>query len=223
MIQFESITTDSFEYASFEIPPGTLCKIIMHSGYDKKIFLDTLLGLRKPAGGRAFLFGKNVYSISEQESFKIFRRLGMVRQDGGLISNLKIWENIALPAWYHQGKRPEELEGKAVALLSALGMDERGCADYMGKTPGELPAHEKRLAGMVRESLAEPELMIYDSLFEEIAPETAGALKALTLEFHSRRPGRSSVFISPDEQSIEHIKAGMILRQEGRELKLWRS
>ena len=225
MIRFEKVTTDRFEFenVTFRIPPGALCKIILHSRHYRKVFLNTMLLLQKPAAGTVFLFGKNGYSISGGEYLKIFQRVGVARDDGGLISNLNIWENVTLPALYHRKKRPEDLEDAAIAILSGTGMAGPEIAEYMCRRPGHLPVHKRGLAGLVRAMLTEPELIVYDGLFEEMGPEMAGALKTLATRFHSERPGRTSVFISTDDHSLRDIEADIILRQEGQEVMPWRS
>ncbi len=225
MIRFEKVTTDRFEFenVTFRIPPGALCKIILHSRHYRKVFLNTMLLLQKPAAGTVFLFGKNGYSISGEKYLKIFQKVGVARDDGGLISNLNIWENITLPALYHRKKRPEDLEDAAIAILSGIGMAGPEMVEFMCRKPGQLPAHERGLAGLVRAMLMEPELIIYDGLFEEMSPEMAGVLKTLTIRFHSEKPGRTSVFIGADDHSLRDIEADIVLRQEGREVKPWQS
>ncbi len=225
MIQFEKVTAGRFEFenVTFRVPPGALCKIILHSRHYRRVFLNTMLLLQKPAVGTVFLFGKDGYSISEEECLKIFQRVGVARDDGGLIGNLNVWENITLPTLYHRKKRPEDLEEAAIAILSGIGMAGPEMIEYMCRKPGQLQAQERGLAGLVRAMLMEPELIIYDDIFEEMSPEMAGALKALTARFHLERPGRTSVLISADDHSLRDIEADLVLRQEGREVKLWRS
>ncbi|MEW6213742.1 MAG: ATP-binding cassette domain-containing protein [Nitrospirota bacterium] len=216
MIRFENVTIENLSSASFEIKEGSVCKIITNSEHQKKVFLNTILALQKPIDGKVFLFGRDIHSISEKESFKIFKKIGMVWRDGGIISNLKVWENITLPIWYHMGERPENVEDRVIDIFKEMGEDVSELSEYMKKLPGPLPVHEKRLIGMVRAMLMEPELMIYDSIFEGLNPEMAERLVRLTTKFHSEKPGRTSVYISSDEQSLKDVKADIILKQHGK-------
>jgi phospholipid/cholesterol/gamma-HCH transport system ATP-binding protein len=225
MIIFENITTENFESVTFNIEAGSICKIIAGSNYEKKALLDVMLGMKKPSGGRVFLSGKDLYSISESESYKIFKKTGMVWHDGMLISNLKIWENIILPVWYHNGKRPEDVETRVMEIFRALGIDDKKLSEYMGKLPGYVPAREKRLIGFARAVLMEPDLMIYDALFEEMDQATAERLREFTIAFHAQKPAqnhkRTSVYVSANEQSLKDIKADTVLIQEGKGFRLW--
>lgn len=216
MIRLENITIENLFSVSFEIKESSVCKIITSSDYQKRIFLNTILALQKPVEGRVFLFGKDINSISEKESFEIFRKIGMVWREGGLISNLKVWENITLPIWYHMGKVPEDFEEMILDIFKEMGKDILELSAYMKKLPGPLPVHEKRLIGMARAILMDPDLMIYDSLFEGLNFQMAERLVRLTTNFHSEKPGRSSVYISSDEQSLKDVKADIVLKQFGK-------
>jgi ABC-type transporter Mla maintaining outer membrane lipid asymmetry ATPase subunit MlaF len=82
----------------------------------------------------------------------------------------------------------------------------------MGKLPGPLPTHEKRLIGLIRAMLIEPELMIYASLFEGLSPDMSDRLMQVTTNFHAEKQGRTSVYITFDEQSIKDVRADITLR-----------
>jgi phospholipid/cholesterol/gamma-HCH transport system ATP-binding protein len=215
MIRFENISVENFTSVSFDILEGTVCKIITGSDFHKRTLLQTLFGRNKPVQGTVLLFGKDIYSISEQELLNLFIKVGMVWKDGGLISNLKVWENITLPAWYHMGKHPEEMEDKVISMFSDLGKSGTELNTYMKKLPGPFPVHEKRLIGLVRAMLTEPDLMIYDSLFDGLSPAMAKQLAKYTTLFHSGKPLRTSLYISTDELSLRDIRADLILRQSG--------
>lgn len=212
MIRIENITTEDFNALSFRIKGGSVYKVITNSDYENRKLLNVILGLQRPEHGRVFLFDKEMYILSSKELNRLFSRVGTVLKDGGLISNLKVWENIVLPVWYHSGNKPEDVEEKVVQRLKEAGMDVAHLEELMGELPGPLPVHEKRLLGFVRAALMEPDLMIYDSVFEGLNQEMSERFIKLTEKFHSERAGRTSVYITPDEQSVKGIKADDILR-----------
>ena len=213
MIHLENVTTKRGDSMSFEILPGESCKLITNSESGERLLLQTIIGRRKPLAGKVFVFGMDIYSLPETERLKVFRRLGIVWKEGGLISNLKVWENVLLPACYHGPNRLGAIEEKMTDLFTRLGMDLS--TDYLGRLPGPLPASEKCLIGAVRAMLMEPELMIYDSIFEGLYPEIAERLATLTSSFHTERPGRTSVYVTSHERSVAHIQADKVLRPHG--------
>lgn len=222
MIKLKDITTQEFHSVSIEIEKGSLCKVITNSDYERKALLDTILGIKKPISGTVSLFGKDIFSSTQKELGTIFGRIGVVWEDGGLISNLKVWENLILPKWYHTGKITGEMEKKAFDIFKEIGINSIPLAEYMGKLPGTLPEHERRLIGLVRAILTEPEIIIYDSIFEGLSPEIIEKLVILTTRFHTEKPGRTSVYISSQEESLKHIKADTVLKQKDKGLYIWR-
>jgi phospholipid/cholesterol/gamma-HCH transport system ATP-binding protein len=219
MIRIEDISTDGFSSLFLEAGAGDVCKIIMDSEYDKDVFLETVLARREPRSGKVYLFGQDLYSLSGAESVKIFMKVGMVWRDGGVISNLKVWENILLPAWYHRGLGAGDIEDHVIEFFGRMGKDASGLHEHMGKLPGTLPEHEKRLVGLARAVFMEPKLMIYDSVFEGVGPEMENRLLEFTSEFHSERPGRTSLYVTSVEHSLDRVEADTVFRQKGRGFK----
>lgn len=213
MIRLENVTTERGESMSFEILAGESCKLLTNSESGDQLLLQTIIGRRKPLAGKVFIFGMDIYSLPEAEQLKMFRRLGIAWKDGGLISNLKVWENVVLPARYHGPNELTAIEARATELFARLGIELS--TDYLGRLPGPLPASEKCLIGVVRAMLMEPELMIYDSIFEGLYPEVAERLAALTASFHKERPGRTSVYITSHERSVAQIPTDKVLRPHG--------
>jgi phospholipid/cholesterol/gamma-HCH transport system ATP-binding protein len=221
MITLEDVATEEFGSIWIEVKEGSLCKIITQSEHEKQSFLDTILAFKKPAKGRVLLFDVDIYAANEKALNEVFHRIGMVWKDGGLISNLKVWENIVLPVWYHKGKLPDDAEQKVADLFQEMGIDKSRLLKIMGILPGLLPAYEKKLICMVRSMLMEPDLMIYDAIFEGINIEMAERLTKLTTQFHTKKPGRTSIYISADEKSLRHLHTNLAFIQQGEGFTIW--
>ena len=96
-------------------------------------------------------------------------RVGWVAGNGGLISNLKVWENITLPLWYHTKREVDETERSIEYWLALLGMEPSAFADFMAALPYSLEPWQLRLAGMLRALVQMPRVLIVDAgVFEEI-------------------------------------------------------
>lgn len=218
MLTFKNITNECFRLTSFEVAMGSTCKIIIQSAYEQKILLNTLLGLQKPIQGEVFVFNKNIYSISEKELIKIFKKISIVWEDGGAISNLNVWDNITLPACYHTGMKPEELEDRIIDIYKQLGGDPSYLLKNRGKFFSQLPVHEKKLLGIIRTMIMEPELILYDSLFEGLNSESLYRIAKLLTKFHMEKSDRISIHVTSNEHSLETINADVVLRQKGKGL-----
>lgn len=218
MLIFKDVTNECFSLISFEIVRGSTCKIITHSAYEQKILLNTILGMQKPIQGEVLLFDKNIYSISEKELINIFKKSSIVWEDGGSISNLNVWENITLPACYHTGKKPEELEESIINLYKQMGGEPSYLLKNRGKFFGQLPVYERKLLGIIRAMLMEPELIIYDSLLEGLNPESLARITQLVIKFHTEKSDRVSIYVSSNEHSLRTINTDVVLKQEGKGL-----
>ncbi|MGD2063652.1 MAG: hypothetical protein PVF51_08740 [Nitrospirota bacterium] len=216
MIRFEDVTGDCGTSVSFEIGEGVACNLVTASDCEEGAFLETILAMKPPSSGRVFVLEEDVYSLPEQELLDLYRKVGVAWRDGGLISNLKVWENIVLPVRYHLGKQPSEVEDRVVDLFRQLGIEVT--PGYLGALPGVLTPSERSLVGLVREMVMDPPLMIYDGLYEGLHPETAGRLVELAATFHAARPDRTSIFIGSNEASMARVAADITIRAAGKRL-----
>ena len=73
-----------------------------------------------------------------------------------------------------------------ISILGKIGYD-----DDLTILPGPLPVYKKRLAGFARAMLMEPDLIIYDSVFEGLSPDIRSkVLETITAFQHEKRAGR---------------------------------
>lgn len=63
--------------------------------------LETAAGLLEPQRGTVRLDGVDLYKLPFDEQLKARRRIGVVLESTGLLQNLTVWENVALPLRYH--------------------------------------------------------------------------------------------------------------------------
>lgn len=134
------------------------------------------------------------------EQFSALESSALVAHDGGLIGNLSIWENLFLPIGYHSLQIVGGPREKAVELLVKCGIENGEKMDnLLRRLPDELSLFEKRLSGFVRAMLMEPELMIYDTIFEGLTREDARNAAEFNRLFHLYFPFRTSILLSFDE------------------------
>jgi phospholipid/cholesterol/gamma-HCH transport system ATP-binding protein len=153
------------------------------------------------------LWGENLYALGESKRLSIFQRIGVVPEGGGLISNLKAWENLMLPAWYHRGVTARAGEREVVEIFRRLGEGENDLRRWLGRLPDQLSLPEKRFVAMARAMLMQPEILIYDFTFTGLERETAQRLMDLTREYHAEKSGRVSLYLCPDDAASERLPA----------------
>jgi len=215
VIKFREVTAAGFSEASFSIGAGVACKLVTESNLDRDLILHLLLASAPAERGEIALFGEVLNEVTEVRALALFSRLGIVWSGGGLVSNLKVWENLLLPVMYHRGGEPATFEGQVVDLLRRLGVADDLVPGYLQSLPGALPAQVQRLLGCARAALMDPEIVIYESAFEGLQRDVRARLESFAVWFHTQRPGRTSVYLSSDEQSLQRLPADLVLRQEG--------
>lgn len=167
------------------------------------------LSLHGEEGTQALLQSGYSYCLvvrSESQRQALLENLGgqagvvIVPHNGGLISNLQVWENIVLPVQYHAIELAGTLEDNVVRVLLQCGLaDESAVSDLLLKRPDQLSLLEKRLVGFVRAMLMSPELIIYDALNEGLSRKELVWMARIDSVFRLYFPFRTSVLVSFEE------------------------
>ena len=157
---------------------------------ETKQFLRTVIGESAPASGSVTIDDQSLYQLDRDQLFKIRRTIGTVTAQAGLISNLKVWENITLPLLYHHGAIPEEAAEKALQLLEKLG--------YKGNIwalPGHLSYIERIMAAFVRAAVSSPRLIVYAECFDDLPNQQRTQLLQQTIELQNQPDAPAALFI----------------------------
>ena len=220
IIKLKEVTKDCLHSISYELKKGFSYKIITKSDRERKMLLDTMLGIKKPDTGEVFIFDKEIYSIPEKELEELFKKIAVVWRYGGLISNLTIWDNIMLPVIYHREKDLKDMEEKVIQLCKMLDIDMRWGSQFSKKLCGSLSIDEKRLISFIRAFIIDPDIILYDSVFEGFDEKMVNILLQLTHKFHTKKCGRTSVFIHSYSEEIycKGLEVDIVLRQSGEKL-----
>ena len=125
-------------------------------GSGKTDLLSTTAGLAPPLGGSYQLFGCEM-PIYEPQLLKEHLRLGLVFDNGQMLHQLNVHENIALPLRYHRHLTWEEVEQRVKAALELTGL-----AAWSHARPSALGRNLLKRAGLARALMLEPEVLLVD-------------------------------------------------------------
>src|SRR5688572_30290804 len=89
-----------------DIQRGRVVAILGTSGSGKSTLLRLMSGALRPARGAVEAFGREVGALTIDELYALRRQMGMMFQQGGLFSDLSVFENVAFPMREHT-KLPE--------------------------------------------------------------------------------------------------------------------
>jgi len=114
---------------------------------------------------------------------------------GGLINNINVFDNIALPALYHRVAAVAEVEKGMLDAFAACGVDGAQAVTLLRKRPGELTPFEKRFAGFVRGLLSRPALLVYSRFFEGLTRPEMTRAAGLNSVYRERHADGTAVYL----------------------------
>jgi len=158
-------------------------------------------GMTLPGTGTILLDGNDTTQLSRQQLLRLRQQIGIVGTSGGLIANLKLWENITLPLCYRQGNVTDQTEQQALALLNDFG--------YRGNLlalPGHLSGFERRMAAFIRAAIAAPRLMLYAGCFDNLTSDQRRLLFDQAQLLHRLNPGLASLFLTTSSKALHELQ-----------------
>jgi predicted ABC-type transport system involved in lysophospholipase L1 biosynthesis ATPase subunit len=182
--------TDSERAYSFTLNSGDIRLLQLSGKAEKEAIIDLAVGEKLcDAGSIEIILGDRRHNREEQSPIHQERRqrkqfapevwsllqesrlgrVGWVAGNGGLISNLKVWENVTLPLWYHTKRDTAETEKSVEYWLTMLGLDPSAFTKFMAAPPFGLEPWERKLAGLLRGLVQMPRVLVVDAgVFEDV-------------------------------------------------------
>jgi len=195
-----------FEGFSCDIQAGSSALIVTTREAEATLLTRLITGLSYPSQGSVLCDNHEVSRLAPDKLGDLRQQISVVPSNGGLISNLKVWENITLPLLYHAGRVTPEDEETVVAYLATLG--------YSGNLmalPALLSLAEKRIIALVRAWSTQPRIIIYSSCFEGVPSSQLGLFLRLTAEFHATRADRISLYLAGSADVAADLKIDSVI------------
>lgn len=199
-----------FSGLTLEARRGRITAVMGPSGTGKTTLLRLITAQDLPSKGRVVVWGRDVSKLGSREIYAMRTRMGMLFQNGALLTDLDVFENVAFPLREHT-RLPEPLIRDIVLTkLHAVGL--RGAADLM---PSELSGGMARRVALARAIAMDPELLIYDEPFVGLDPIALGVILRL-IQRMNEALGLTSIVVSHDVQELQSIAHDSYLISEGR-------
>ena len=151
-----------------EISKGEVVVIIGPSGSGKSTLLRSLNLLEMPTEGSIVFDSTDI--TDPKVNINLHRqKMGMVFQHFNLFPSMNILKNLTIAPMKLLKKTAEEANGKAMDLLSVVGL-----ADRADAYPSQLSGGQKQRVAIVRALCMEPEVMLFDEPTSALDPEMVG-------------------------------------------------
>jgi phospholipid/cholesterol/gamma-HCH transport system ATP-binding protein len=188
-LQLDRGTRTILRGIDLDVPKGSITAILGPSGCGKSTLLSAITGELTPAAGVVELFGQPVPRRSG-ELLELRKGLGVLLQGNGLLTDLTVAENVALPLRTHT-KLVEPLIGRIVDFkLNAVGL--RNAANLY---PRELSGGMARRVALARALALDPPIVIYDEPLTGLDPIATGVIMSL-IQRLNHTLGLTSIIVS---------------------------
>ncbi|HEV8399045.1 MAG TPA: ATP-binding cassette domain-containing protein [Gemmatimonadales bacterium] len=152
------------------------------------------MGLDRPPAGRALTFETDVGALPERERLAFRRRVGYLPAGEGLLQNLSLRDNIALPLRFGSGASPKEIDGRVNVMLAAVRLSGAGQL-----RPAQANEEERRRAALARAIAFDPSLLVLEQPFDGLTARVASELLELARGGESAEGARRTLFITGQE------------------------
>jgi len=199
-----------FRGLDIAIGRGQVTAIMGPSGTGKTTLLRLITGQILADRGSVVVDGKDVSRLSRDDLYALRRRMGMLFQNGALLTDIDVFENVAFPLREH-AKLPERLVSTLVLTkLHAVGL--RGAAHLM---PRQLSGGMGRRVALARAIVMDPDILIYDEPFAGLDPISMGVVLRLIRSLNDAL-GITSIVVTHDVREISQIADASFIVAEGR-------
>ncbi|MBO9769431.1 MULTISPECIES: ABC transporter ATP-binding protein [Xanthomonas] len=174
---------------SLQVPRGSITAVLGPSGSGKSTMLAALTGELRPVAGTVTLFG-NAIPTGSRALLEMRRNVGVLLQGNGLLTDLSVAENVALPLRTHTRLPAAVLQRLVQMKLHAVGL--LAAADAW---PRELSGGMARRVALARALALDPPLMIYDEPLTGLDPIASGVIMSLIQRLNDSL-GLTSIIVS---------------------------
>jgi phospholipid/cholesterol/gamma-HCH transport system ATP-binding protein len=198
-----------FKGLDIRIRRGLVSAIMGPSGTGKTTLLRLITGQVQPDRGSIIVDGQDLGRLKRHELYALRQRMGMLFQNGALLTDFTVFENVAFPLREHTDLPEPLIRHIVLTKLQAVGL--RGAASLM---PAELSGGMARRVALARAIVMDPQFLIYDEPFAGLDPISMGVIVRLVRHMNDAL-GITSIVVSHDVHEISVLADQTFLLAEG--------
>jgi ABC-type transporter Mla maintaining outer membrane lipid asymmetry ATPase subunit MlaF len=126
------------------------------------------LGLARPPAGRVEVFGAPIGALAYYDLLLFRRRIGYHPVGDGLLQNLSLRDNVALPLRFASDHRQAEVDGRVNQLV-----DDFRLRTVATLRPAQANEEDRRRAALARAVALDPDLVVLEAPFDGLTSRAA--------------------------------------------------
>ncbi len=198
-----------FTGLNMQFERGKVTAVMGPSGTGKTTLLRLITGQIRASSGFIEVAGENLITLRRRGLYALRRRMGMLFQNGALLTDLSVFENVAFPLREHTDLPERLIRQLVLTKLEAVGL--RGAAEL---APAELSGGMGRRVALARAMVMDPEILIYDEPFAGLDPISLGVILRLIRRLNDALR-ITSIVVSHDVQEISTVADNVFLLSGG--------
>jgi putative ABC transport system ATP-binding protein len=203
------VVVPALQGVNLEIERGKFVAVLGPSGSGKTTLLNIIGTLDKPTGGKVYIDGEDLTTMTERNLTKLRRKkIGFVFQFYNLIPVLTAFENVELPMILSNVPR-DEASKRAKALLESVGLLKR--ADHR---PDELSGGEQQRVAIARALANRPSIVLADEPTGDL--DTATGEEVMKMLRETAKQESATVIVATHDNSIVDMADRTLKMRDGR-------
>jgi len=209
-VKFQFTDKPILDDVDFSVQAQEALVIMGLSGGGKSTLLGVLMGLLKPNAGVVLFKDADLTKLSRRKLNEARTHIGMVYQNGALISSMTVGENVALPLVELSDKNEKEIGAIIDQKLELVDL-----LDAKDKLPSELSGGMQKRVGLARALALDPELVLFDEPTAGLDPINTEIIDNLMIRLRDKQEV-TSIIVTHEMESAFAVATRMAFLYEGK-------
>ncbi|TXI17111.1 MAG: amino acid ABC transporter ATP-binding protein [Roseateles sp.] len=192
-----------------DVQPGEVVCIIGKSGSGKSTLLRCINGLERFQRGALQVEGQALRVDDAAALRELRQRVGMIFQSFNLFPHLSAGRNVMLAPGLVKKLAGAELESRARALLSRVGL-----AEKFDHFPSQLSGGQQQRVAIARALAMEPRILLCDEITSALDPELVG--EVLQVVEGLAREGMTLMMVTHEMGFARKVSSRVIFMHQGK-------